>query len=216
VVVQLDAGVGEIMEALDRLGLDENTLVLFTSDNGPVLDDGYRDQAVELQGDHDPMGPYRGGKYSAFEAGTRVPFIVWWPERVRPGVSDALVSQIDLMSSFAGLLGIQLTDGDAPDSFDELPVLFGESTAGREYLVEHNSAGTLSLIRGSWKYIEPSDAAAYNAYTDIELGNDSQPQLYDLESDEGEMRNVAAENPEVMKELAGQLQRLRDEGRSRQ
>ncbi len=215
VIVQLDGCVGEILSALDRLGLAGNTLVLFTSDNGPVLDDGYRDQAVELRGDHDPSSGFRGGKYSAFEAGTRVPFVVWWPARVSPGVSDATVSQIDLMSSFAGMLGVGLDTADAPDSFNELSTLLGESSAGRDHLVEHNSAGTLSLVRGSWKYIEPSDAAVYNSYTSIELGNDPLPQLYDLATDPGERRNVATEYPQVAEELSALLRQLRDDGRSR-
>ncbi len=215
VIAQLDWCVGEIMRAVDRLGLSDNTLVLFTSDNGPVLDDGYRDHAVELQGDHDPSGGFRGGKYSAFEAGTRVPFVVWWPKRVPTGVSDALVSQIDLMSSFAGLIGVTLEEADAPDSFDQLPALFGVSTVGRDYLVEHNSAGTLSVIRGPWKYIEPSDAHAFNTYTSIELGNDPDRQLYDLATDPGEQRNVAAEHPHVVEELSNLIQHLVDEGRSR-
>jgi arylsulfatase A-like enzyme len=215
VIVQLDWCVGEITAALDRLGLTENTLVLFTSDNGPVLDDGYRDQAVELRGDHDPSGGYRGGKYSAFEAGTRVPFIVRWPARVTPGVSEALVSQIDLTSSFAGMLGVQLGSVDAPDSYNQIATLLGESATGRDHLVEHNSAGTLSFVRGQWKYIEPSGAPAYNAYTSIELGNDPQPQLYNLATDEGERENVATQFPEIIEDLSRLLKRLRKDGRSR-
>src|SRR5690606_16648767 len=91
VILQLDWSVGAILEALERTRLSENTIVIFTSDNGPVVDDGYRDKAVELLGDHKPSGPMRGGKYSAFEAGTRVPFIVRWPAMIRPGTSDALL-----------------------------------------------------------------------------------------------------------------------------
>ena len=104
-IAQLDWSVGQVLATLDRLGLTRNTLVLFTSDNGPVVDDGYRDQAVEKLGDHTPAGPFRGGKYSTFEGGTRVPFVVRWPARVKPGVSDALISQVDLLASFAALVG---------------------------------------------------------------------------------------------------------------
>ena len=215
VILQLDWCVGEILNALDRLGLADNTLVLFTSDNGPVLNDGYKDQAVELQGDHDPSGGLRGGKYSAFEAGTRVPFILRWPASVAPGTSDALVSQVDLLASLAALTGVAITANDGPDSFDQIHTLLGHTSEGRDHLVKHNSGGTLSLIQGPWKYIEPSDRRAYNQNTDIELGNDPNPQLYHLEEDRGEQRNVAAEHPDVVEELSALLQRLRDEGRSR-
>ena len=85
-LLQFDWTVGEIMAALEKAGIAENTLIVLSSDNGPVVDDGYADQAVELLGDHRPWGDFRGGKYSSFEAGTRVPFIVSWPERVKPGV----------------------------------------------------------------------------------------------------------------------------------
>ncbi|HBY63620.1 MAG TPA: arylsulfatase, partial [Solibacterales bacterium] len=103
VMEELDWSVGEILRTLERLKLRDDTLVLFTSDNGPVVDDGYADGAVETLGDHKPAGPFRGGKYSNFEAGTRVPFLLSWPRRVKPAVSKALVSQVDFVSSFAAL-----------------------------------------------------------------------------------------------------------------
>ncbi|MEZ4702826.1 MAG: arylsulfatase [Rhodothermales bacterium] len=215
-ILQLDWTVGEVLDALDRLGLTDNTLVIFSSDNGPVVDDGYQDQAVELLGDHTPSGPYRGGKYSAFEAGTRVPFLVRWPASVAPGTtSDALISQIDLMASFAAMRNVPLTDADAPDSFDLQHTLIGHMPAGREHLVEHNTGGTLSIIRGDWKYIEPSDRAAYNAYTNTELGNAPTPQLYNLADDPGERTNVAEAHPDIAAELAALLEGLKSAGRSR-
>ena len=131
---------------LDRLKLTDNTLVIFTSDNGPVVDDGYKDEAVEKLGGHKPAGPLRGGKYSTFEGGTRVPFIVRWPGRVKPGVSDALVCQVDFLASFAALTGQSPAADDAPDSFNVLPALLGRPKTGRDHLVEH--AGALSLIAG--------------------------------------------------------------------
>ena len=102
-LAQLDWCVGEIMKQLERLKLADNTLVIFTSDNGPVLDDGYQDGANEKLGTHQPAGPWRAGKYSLFEGGTRVPFIVHWPARVKPGVSAALISQVDFCATFAAL-----------------------------------------------------------------------------------------------------------------
>jgi arylsulfatase A-like enzyme len=206
-ILELDWQVGEVLAALDRLGLAENTLVLFTSDNGPVVDDGYRDQAVELLGDHRPAGPLRGGKYSAFEGGTRVPFIVRWPRRVAPGTSGALLSQVDFPATFAALTGVPLAPGDAPDSEDVLPALLGDSPRGRSQLVEQG--GPISIIRGDWKLIEPRNGARVNAQTNTETGNNPQPQLYNLAEDPGERVNRAAERPELVAELTALLERIR-------
>jgi len=212
-IVQLDFCAGEILKTLDRLNLAENTLVIFTSDNGPVVDDGYKDQAVEKLNGHKPAGPLRGGKYSAFDAGTRVPFIVRWPGRVKSGQSDALVSQVDLLASFAALTGRRLAPDDAPDSFDVLGALLGKSPAGRDHLVEH--ARVLSLIKGNWKYIEPGKGPKINQNTNTELGIDPQPQLYNLKDDLSEKHNVASKHPEVVKELAGLLKKIKVDGRTR-
>jgi arylsulfatase A-like enzyme len=213
-ILQFDWCVGEILNTLDRLKLASSTLVILTSDNGPVLDDGYKDDAVEKLGTHRPGGPLRGGKYSAFEAGTRVPFIVRWPETIKAGLSDALVCQIDFISSFAALTRQSLRTSDAPDSFNVLDALLSRSRSGRDHLVEH--AGTLSLIKGNWKYIEPGKGAKFNKNTNTELGNDPQPQLYSLAEDPGETDNIAARHPEKVKELSTQLKQIRDRSRSRQ
>jgi len=213
VILQLDWATGRVLETLDRLKLADRTLVLFTSDNGPVVDDGYRDEAVEKLSGHRPSGPLRGGKYSAFDGGTRVPLIVRWPGRVKPGVSDALVGQVDLLASFAALAGQALTREDAPDSFDVLGALLGTSPTGRDALVEQ--AGPLSLISGRWKLISPHGGRKVNPETNTELGNDPQPQLYDLSVDLGEKRNVAGEHPEVVRDLTARLDRIRQDGRSR-
>lgn len=213
VILQLDWCVGEIVRTLERLGLADTTLLIFTSDNGPVLDDGYRDFAVEMQGSHTPSGPLRGGKYSAFDAGTRIPLVVRWPGRVKPGVSDALVGQTDFFTSFARLTDQPLAHNDAPDSHDLLPALLGESPSGLDHLVEH--AAALSLIQGHWKYIEPNALPTVNRGTNTELGNDPEPQLYDLSQDIGEHHNIAALHPAKTRELARLLQEIRDAGRSR-
>jgi arylsulfatase A-like enzyme len=210
VIAQLDWCVGEVLKALDRLALTDNTLVLFSSDNGPVVDDGYRDDAVARLGNHKPAGPLRGGKYSNFEGGTRVPFLVRWPGRVRPGISHALVSQVDLVASLAGLAGQTLAPGDAPDSEDVMAALLGTSAVGRETLVEQ--AGALSLRLGTWKYIEPGDGPAVNKQTNTELGNAPAAQLYDLEKDPGETRNLAVAQPDRVKAMHEQLERIRARG----
>jgi arylsulfatase A-like enzyme len=206
-IAQLDWAVGEILATLERLRLADNTLVLFTSDNGPVVDDGYEDRAVEQLGDHKPAGPWRGGKYSAFEGGTRVPFIVRWPARVKAGVSDALVSQVDLLASFAELVGRPLPEEERSDSENVLAALLGDSPRARTMLVEQG--GTLALRQGSWKYIEPGRGPAINKNTNIELGNDPAPQLYDLARDPGERTNVAGREPAKVKALAALLDRIR-------
>jgi arylsulfatase A-like enzyme len=214
VILQLDWATGRILETLERLKLADRTLVIFTSDNGPVVDDGYRDEAVEKLGGHRPAGPLRGGKYSAFDGGTRVPMIVRWPGRVKPGVSDALVGQVDFLASFAALTGQALGLQDGPDSLEAMAALLGESRTGRDQLVEQ--AGALSLITGRWKLIEPHPGRKVDPETNTELGNDPQPQLYDLSVDLGEKRNVAVEHPDVVQDLTARLDRIRREGRSRQ
>lgn len=209
VIVQLDWCVGEILAALKQHSLDSNTLVIFSSDNGPVVDDGYQDQAVEKLGDHKPAGPWRGSKYSKFEGGTRVPFLVRWPGRVKPGVSDALVSQIDFAASFASLTGVKLPAGLGTDTQDVLPALLGDSKNGRETLVEHS--GTLSLRQGRWKFIPANKGVARFQQTNTETGNAPQPQLYDLAADPGERNNLAAAHPERVREMAAALQKIRGE-----
>ncbi len=211
-IVELDWSVGRILDTLERQGLTRNTLFVFSSDNGPVVDDGYQDRAVELLGDHKPAGPYRGGKYSAYDGGTRVPFLARWPGRIKPGVSNALLSQIDLLASLSTLTGQALPADAAPDSFNVLPALLGESRTARESLVEH--AGALSLISGDWKVIEAHGGAKRNL-TGNELGNDAQPQLFHLSVDPGEKENVASQNPEKVEELLATLGRMRAAGRTR-
>ncbi len=213
-IVQLDWCASEILAALDRLKLSSDTLVIFTSDNGPVVDDGYKDDAVAKLGGHKPAGPLRGGKYSNFEGGTRVPFIVRWPGKVKRGVSDALVSQVDLLASFASFTDQKLAVADAPDSHNVLPALLGKSKTGRKHLVEQ--AGALSLRQGQWKYIEPSRRPKVNANTNTELGNDTSAQLYSLADDLGETNNLAAKHPDRVKEMEALLQQIKQLGRSRQ
>ena len=207
VIAQLDWCVGEVMAALKKHNLETNTLVIFSSDNGPVVDDGYRDDAVEKLGDHKPAGSLRGGKYSNFEGGTRVPFIVRWPQRVKPGVSDALICQIDFLASFAALVGGKLPPGSAPDSQNVLPALLGESPNGRLLLIEQASG--LSMRKDHWKYVEPGKGVPLLKNTNTETGNSPDPQLYDLSKDPGEKNNVAADHPELVKELWFQLQTFR-------
>ncbi|MFZ9914577.1 MAG: sulfatase family protein [Phycisphaerales bacterium] len=211
-IVQLDDCVGRLLGALDRHGLAQNTLVIFTSDNGPVINDGYRDRSVELLGAHKASGPFRGGKYSSFEGGTRVPLLVRWPGHVAEGVSTALVSQIDLFASIAALVDAPLPEGAAPDSVDHRRALLGADPVGRRELVAQ--AGTISLREGSLKFIPASDRASFDAATRTELGNAREDQLYDLSVDPGETRNLAAERPETVARMRDALARIRSEARA--
>ena len=211
VIVEADWSVGEILDALDRLKVTDNTIVIFTSDNGAVVDDGYRDDSVTKLGSHRPSGPFRGGKYSHFEGGTRVPFILRWPARVKPGTSDALISQVDLLASFASLLKRPLAAGDGPDSTETLAALLGTSRIGRPEVIEQAAGQALRV--GQWKYIEPSTRPKMNEQTNTELGNDTVPQLYDLAADPGERENVADRHPEKLKELQDRLQAIRAQRR---
>lgn len=216
VIVQIDWCVRQITEQLNRLGLTEKTLVIFTSDNGPVLDDGYRDQAVERVGDHKPAGPFRGGKYSRFEGGTRVPFIARWPRRIRPAqVSDAIISQVDFTATFAALTGRPLADYEAPDSFNMLDALLGNSADGRDHIVQEGIQNALGFRLGHWKYHEPSNAARIAWQTGIDTGARPEPQLYNLKDDPGETTNLAQRYPEKAEHLHAMLQQLKRTGRSR-
>jgi arylsulfatase A-like enzyme len=206
---QLDACAGRIMEVIERLKIEDSTLVIFTSDNGPVIDDGYADGSVENRNGHQPAGPLRGGKYSLYEGGTRVPFIARWPARIKPGVSDALISQVDLMHSFAALVGQTLLTDAAPDSFNMLPALLGNSRKGRAHLIQH--ARDLAIRQGNWKLI-PAGAARQNA-KDGPATKDAE--LFDLAQDSGEKNNLAPQQPRRVREMTALLEKFRAAGRTR-
>jgi arylsulfatase A-like enzyme len=208
VIAQLDAHVGAITETLKRLGLTENTLVILTSDNGPVLNDGYSDDSVDKNGEHTPAGPFSGGKYSKLEGGTRVPMIVSWPGKITPGVSAAATSQIDLLASFAALTGQEVPKGVAPDSKDASEVLLGKSRTGRSIVIQEGSAG-LALRSGDWKFI-PARKGAPNTKL-MRTGNSPEPQLYNLATDPAEKVNLAKQNPDKVKELSAVLEGVRQE-----
>ena len=204
-IQQLDASVGEIMKALDRTGLARNTILIFSSDNGPVVNDGYDDGADRHLNGHTPAGVLRGGKYSLYEGGTRLPFLARWPERIKPGVSDALLCQIDFVATFAALTGQTLPHEAGPDSFNMLAALVGESRQGRDHLVEHTRA--IALRRGNWKLIP--------AESNRTKKGSGEAELYDLGQDIGETRNLAAAQPERVRQMTAELERIQAAGRSR-
>ena len=203
-LLQLDDSVGQLMKTLDSLRLTPNTLVILTSDNGPVVDDGYIDGSKENLGLHQPTGILRGGKYSSFEAGTRVPFIVKWPKHVPVGKSNALISQIDFLATMNQLLGTEYNENSAKDSKANLNAWLGKDKIGREYIIEQ--AGTLAIKKGDWKFIKSGKGARLNPLVNIELGNDSEDQLYNLKTDPTEKNNVSTAQKEKSAELKSLLE----------
>ncbi|MFS4417264.1 sulfatase family protein [Maribacter sp. 2307ULW6-5] len=212
VIAQMDWCVGQVMGKLEAMGLAEDTMVIFTSDNGPILDDGYLDYARELVGEHKPAGPFRGSKYSVHEAGTRMPTIVSWPKRIQAGTSRALLSQVDLYASLASLTGQRLGKGDAPDSEDHLLAWLGEKPTAREVLFQE--AYAYGLRMGNYKYIMPRENAEipqWIALKFVDPGFSEEPQLYDLAVDPGETRNIAKEFPKLVQEMQDKLNEILSE-----
>ncbi len=209
-IVQLDWCVGQITKTLDRLGLSENTLIIFCSDNGPVMDDGYKDLALEMVGSHRAAGPFTGGKYSVYEGGTRTPFIAWWPGKIKPAVSDEIVSTMDLGASFAAMVGQELSATALPDSFDLSGALLGKDKAeGRDYIVQQDNGrtGNLGLRAGDWKLVRHPGNRARNTMVEEKLANIHAPTLalYNLKADPGELHNLADQEPAVVARLEAKL-----------
>ncbi len=209
-IVQFDWCVGELMNTLKKLGLDKNTLIILSSDNGPVVDDGYDDRAEELLNGHNPSGPWRGNKYSAFEGGTMVPAIVRWPKAIGGGKeSDVLMSQIDWMTSLGTLIQARLPKGSAPDGQDRLGNLLGTDDSDRPWVISQAANHTLSVRAKEWKYIEPSDGPKMIQWgPKVETGNHPTPQLYEMKK-VTEQENVAAQYPEKVFEFQALLRKIR-------
>jgi arylsulfatase A-like enzyme len=205
-ILQLDWSVGELLNTLDRLNIADETLVIFTSDNGAVVDDGYEDEAVEKLNGHSPSDIFRGGKYSAFEGGTKVPMLIRWPGKIKAGtVSNTLFSQIDFYASLAALTGRTVS---LPDSYNSLNALLG-GKENREYIVQQAVNSRLGIIQGDWKYISAGPGPAINNQVNIELGNNEKPQLYNLKKDARERNNVADQYPEILNRLMAKLAEVR-------
>ncbi len=220
-MLEVDDSVGQLVDALDRLGIREDTLIIFTSDNGPVMDDGYSDGVLDDSVSHDPSGIYRGGKYTLWEGGTRVPFIVSWPGSVNPGVSDAMVGQVDFLATLAAVAGSPLDPAlnRQIDSRDLSRTLLGQSDDGRAVMVTQGIGGN-ALHAGDWKYIAANPArrnfARHWSVRKHEEPNNplrSEPAgpgeyLFNLAEDPGETRNLASERPDKAAELRALLDRI--------
>ncbi|MCI6708166.1 MAG: sulfatase-like hydrolase/transferase, partial [Eisenbergiella massiliensis] len=215
VIVEMDWCVGELYKELQRLGILEDTMIVFSSDNGPVLDDGYLDGAYELNGTHKPTGPLRGGKYSKFDGGSRIPFIVSWPGLEHKGVTHALISQVDLFASFADMLSMELPDDAAIDSQDQYAALVGKDPVGRkELLVEDVTCGKM-LRSGNWTYLSPSEGSPYMKQVRIETGLSHDPQLYNMDYDIGQRENVAWEYTSVVTDMEARIRKIMESRKTR-
>jgi arylsulfatase A-like enzyme len=221
---QLDWIVGELMALLEKLGVADNTLVIFTSDNGPEVT-----SVVHMRDDHghDGARPWRGIKRDNWEGGHRVPFLVRWPGRVKPGVtSDQLASLTDVMATVAAITGATLPGAAAEDSFNLLPALLGKDTAPiRPYLLTQAFGGArhLAIRRGPWKYLDHPGSGGNRYENNAELKRyalpdtapDAPGQLYNLETDPGERTNLYSQKPELVRELKALLEKSKTTGRSR-
>lgn len=205
-ILELDYCVGELLKTLEHEHILQNTLIILSSDNGPVLDDGYQDKARELVGQHDPSAGMSGGKYSIFQSGTRVPFIVSYPGKTQgKKISGALLSQVDLLKSFCSML--QLRCDEPTDSENHWNTLTGNKAQGRKNLI--TNAQSIALIKGRYKYIAPSSAPAYNESTMIKLGNSNRPQLYNIKKDPAEHYNLATKRKARTKKMVELLDKIR-------
>jgi arylsulfatase A-like enzyme len=211
VIMELDWMVGQVLDHLKKSGLDQDTIVVFSSDNGPILNDGYEDESEERTGAHRPAGPLRGGKYSLFDGGTRVPAIVWAPGLVQPGESDALLSQVDFLASFAHLAGKDLEPSETADSQQLADAILGKSKRGRDNLVTEGFGAKTLVREGDWVFIPPYSGPRFFGDKSIESGNSDEPQLYDLSADIGQIKNVAAAHPDKVASMLSLLESIRNQ-----
>jgi arylsulfatase A-like enzyme len=221
---ELDYVVGELLATLDKLGVADNTLVIFTSDNGPETT-----AVIHMRADygHDGARPWRGMKRDQWEGGHRVPFLVRWPGQVKPSkISAQLTSLTDVMATIAAIIRVDLPKGAAEDSFNLLPALLGQDSGPiRPYLLQQAFGGSryLSIRRGNWKYLDHPGSGGNRYENNPELKPfilpDTAPgapgQLHDLEADPGETKNLYFARPEIVKELKALLEQSKASGRSR-
>lgn len=197
VIAEADWCVGELIKTLKQEGLLENTLIFLSSDNGPVLDDGYVDDAIEKLGDHTPTGELRGGKYSLYEAGTRVPFVTYWKGTIEPGTSDAIISQMDWLSSLSSMMGEEKPKLDSENHMD---LLLGKTSTGREDVVLEATSRT-AYRHGDWVLIPPYPGPKMFLTKGIETGNGDEYQLYNLAEDVSQKNNLAEKMPKKRDEM---------------
>jgi arylsulfatase A-like enzyme len=204
VIAEADWCIGELIKTLEDQGLLENTLIFLSSDNGPVLDDGYEDEAITKLGSHSPTGNLRGGKYSLYEAGTRVPFITYWKGSIKPGISNAIISQVDWLSSLSTITDSIITNLDSENHMD---LLLGKVKEGRSDVVLEATSRT-AYRRGEWVLIPPYPGPKMFMTKGIETGNGEEFQLYNLVDDASQKNNLAEKMPEKRDEMIASFESI--------
>ena len=220
VIKQIDWEVGEIMKALDRLELANNTLVIFSSDNGPILFDGYFDRSEEDLNGHQPTGGLRGWKYLTYEGGCRVPLIARWPKEIKPRVSEQLFSLVDVYATLASIVGQVISADTAPDSLDMSNVLLGKTSKNLRSSTVLHGIGGLALRQGDWKYIPATEkvkpggmgSGANAADPRFAAANIPEPLLFNLATDPNETKNVFTSHPKKAAELEKELKAIVAQG----
>ena len=215
---ELDLSIGRILDSLDRMGATEDTLVIFTSDNGGVLmTEGDRPEAEAYRAGFRCNGNWRGRKHSIYEGGFRVPFIVRWPGHVQAStVCNETISLVDMYATIAALIDRPVSDDEdvAEDSYNVLPSFLGEATQEpiRSSMVLHSPNGNSAIRQGPWKYIEGKPSPTLKK---ISRKDELVAQLYNLQDDPGEQNNLLSEHPDIAGRLASLLEKQRSSGRSR-
>jgi arylsulfatase A-like enzyme len=216
-LMMVDAQIGRILQSLRQANMDQNTLLVLTSDNGPVW---YSEDTQRFE--HDSAGGLRGMKADAWEAGHRMPLLVRWPGRVKAGtLSEQLVCFTDFLATFADILNVELPADAGPDSFSFFPALTGvakgERAVRNEFVMQAGGVASMMTIReGKWKLITGLGSGGFSTPKLIKPGEDGVTgQLYDLDSDPGEQLNVFAQHPEIVARLEGKLNNIVNRGRSR-
>ncbi len=216
-VYETDHSIGQLLDTLEESGQADNTIVVFSADNGAE----YYAYERDAKYDHWSSAPFRGLKRDIYEGGHHVPFIIRWPGVTQPGsVSNALIAQLDLMATFAALVGAEIPEGEAIDSFNHLPYLMGETKAPRTQMVHNTRKGHYAIRDGDWVLIDaesgivggprrhpPEAWMQKHGYA----ADDGQPvKLYNLKEDIGQRLNLAAEHPERVAEMQALLKQIRE------
>jgi arylsulfatase A-like enzyme len=207
-IMETDWSVGEVVRAVDESGIADDTIIIFTADNGHS---GYAGWRELVQEGHRPSGEFRGHKSNIWEGGHRVPMLVRWPGKVQPGTqTDSLVCLNDIFATLAELLNAQLPETDAEDSFSFLPTLADPSAPARDHVVNHSVDGEFALREGPWKLIYKAPGRRNN-----NRGEPCVPQLYNLDDDIAETNDLAGQHAERVDQMTNRLREIIENGRSR-
>jgi len=212
-VLETDDVFGRVLDALEKYGVADNTLVIFASDNGCAHYIGAKE--MEAQG-HFPSGPYRGYKSDAWDGGHRIPCVARWPGIIEPGSQcDALVCLSDLMATCAEIVGGELPDNAGEDSVSMMPLFRGAGATERSTVVHHSIQGKFAIRDGRWKLVLCPGSGGWT-HNDEEAAKAGLPlvQLYDMQADPGETRNLQAKQPDKVRALLALLKQYVSDGRS--